>query len=42
MRVAIREQSKIAKQQAENITRLVSVVDRQSVMVERLMDNQTI
>ena len=42
MRVAIREQSEIAKQQAENITRSVSVVDRQSVMVERLMDNQTI
>ena len=42
MRVAIREQSEIAKQQAENITRLVSVVDRQAVMVERLMDNQTI
>ena len=42
MRVAIREQSEIAKQQAENITRLVSVVDRQSVMVEQLMDNQTI
>ena len=42
MRVAIQEQSEIAKQQAENITRLVSVVDRQAVMVERLMDNQTI